>query len=157
MGKKAKPDAADIYAIAKDILGNCVAGRTLQVARIVSARYDAALSRHGLTAHQLTLLSMITKMQPVAARDMLPYLKMEQSTLSRNLDRMEARGWIEVGADKADSRSKRVSLTSDGTRTLRAAHEDWRKAQQWARREFGDEGFDGLRALAHAINPLLPR
>ena len=89
---------------AKDILTHCVAGRTHQIARIVSARYDSALEAHGLTSHQLTLLSMICMMQPVAPASMLPYLKMDQSTLSRNLDRLVNKGWLEAVADDNDRR-----------------------------------------------------
>lgn len=143
--------------IAREILGQCLAGRTLQIARIVSARYDRALSQHGLTAHQLTLLSMIALRQPIAARDMLPYLKMEQSTLSRNLERMAARGWLAFSPDETDSRTRLAQLTAAGQHTLRSAHQSWRETQSWARLEFGQDGAEAIIALAHALNPLLPR
>lgn len=157
MAKHADPDSPGDAAIAEEILGSCIAGRTLQIARIVSARYDAALAQYDLTAHQLTLLSMIALMQPVAARDMLPFLKMEQSTLSRNLDRMAGRGWVRIEPDADDSRTRRVSLSDEGSLTLRSVRLAWQEVQDTLQTDIGEHGFDDLRRLAHTLNPLLPR
>lgn len=142
--------------IALGMLSECVAGRTHQIARIVSAEYDKALKEFELTANQLTLLCMTALMQPVRAQDMLPYLKMEQSTLSRSLDRLVAKGWLARQPDPEDSRAVRVALTAQGSEKLHAAQEGWQQAQDWAIKALGAEGIDGFHQTAHRLNPLMP-
>ncbi len=143
--------------LALDMLTQCVAGRTLQVARIVSAKYDQALAPYGITAHQLTLLSMVARRQPVAPRDLLPFLKMDQSTLSRNLDRMQAKGWIRFSSDPDDARSRLASLTAEGEQIFFEAVEGWREAQAWALEELGEHGVADIKSVAQSLNPQLPQ
>ncbi len=143
--------------LAQDILANCIAGRTHQIARVISAQYDGALAQTGLTSHQLTLLSMIAQMEPVQAREMLPYLKMDQSTLSRNLDRMAENGWISSARDEGDRRLKQFTLTRNGKVKLRQGHQCWAFAQSETIENLGQESFSGLKDIANALNPLLPR
>lgn len=142
--------------IAEDILNECLAGRTLQIARIVSAQFERALRPAGITPHQLTLLSMICKRPKSAARDLLPYLEMDQSTLSRNLERMAEKGLLESSFDPEDRRMKLYEVSSAGKSAIKSAHSHWLCAQEWAREQFGDAGAQHVRGLAARLNPLLP-
>lgn len=142
--------------IAEEILAQCVAGRTLQIARVVASHYEQALSSSGVTPQQLTLLSMICKMGSASASAMLPYLKMDQSTLSRNLDRMVGKGWLDSLADETDGRRREYRITAAGTTALKDAHAAWREAQVWAQEALGTSGTEGLKNIAHSLNPLLP-
>ncbi|MDE1467812.1 MarR family winged helix-turn-helix transcriptional regulator [Aurantiacibacter sp. D1-12] len=146
----------DTRDLALRMLQGCVAGRTHQIARIVSAQYDAALKPYGLTANQLTLLCMTAVMQPVRPRDMLPYLKMEQSTLSRSLDRLVKNGWLKRDTDPEDSRSHRMALTSQGTTKLAEAQAGWGEAQAWADEAMGKQGIASFTKVARQLNPLMP-
>ncbi|MHA7819518.1 MAG: MarR family winged helix-turn-helix transcriptional regulator [Erythrobacter sp.] len=141
---------------AQEMLMQCVAGRTHQVARIVSARYDQALKEFGLTSNQLTLLCLVATLEPVRPSDMLPYLRMEQSTLSRNLERLVDRGLLERREDEADSRSVQMVLTKAGSQTLRAARDGWDRAQEWAVEALGQSGVEELSLTARRLNPLMP-
>lgn len=144
------------HGFAADMLEQCVAGRTLQVARIVSAKFDQALKEYGLTSNQLTLLCLVATLEPVRPRDMLPYLKMEQSTLSRNLDRLVDRGLLERREDEADSRSVRMALTKAGSQKLRSARAGWDCAQEWAEEALGRAGIEEIAVTARRLNPLMP-
>ncbi|WFL76447.1 winged helix DNA-binding protein [Altererythrobacter arenosus] len=141
---------------ASEMLLHCVGGRTLQIARVVSARFDHELAEHGLTAQQLTLLSMVCVLQPVRPRDMLPFLKMEQSTLSRNLERMAAKGWLTLDPSEDDQRTRLVSLTRAGTEKLSSAQGAWQRAQDGLAADLGPERIDQLKDIAQMFNPLLP-
>ena len=142
--------------IAGEILSHCVAGRTLQVARIVASRYEKALAETGVTPQQLTLLSMICKMGSPNASALLPYLKMDQSTLSRNLERMVAKGWLQTTPGEQDSRVRSYAITAQGEQTLTNAHAAWQQAQAWAQEALGSNGIASLKSIAHDLNPLLP-
>ena len=138
------------------MLGLCVAGRTLQMARIVSARYDEALRPYDITAHQLTLMSIVAKRKSVSPRDMIPFLKMDQSTLSRNLSRLVDKGLLRSEPDRSDARTQVISLTPEGRKTWRRAYAGWREAQEWALQAFGDGDMRELRRIAEKLNPMLP-
>ena len=139
-----------------EILTECVAGRTLQLARIVAAQYDRALASVGVTPQQMTLLCVVCKRQPVSPREVLPYLKMDQSTLSRNLDRMVEKGWLSTNVEADDGRIKLYSLTKAGERTIAAAHSHWLDAQAWANDALGTDGITDIKRIANNLNPLLP-
>lgn len=139
------------------MLAHCVAGRTLQMARMVSARFDDALRPYGITAHQLTLLSMVAKRKSVTPREMIPFLKMDQSTLSRNLARLIDKGLLQSIPDKDDARSHRISLSDQGRTTWRKAYAGWKDAQAWAVDAFGRKDMAELRDIADRLNPMLPK
>ena len=68
---------------------------------------------------------------------------MEKSTLSRNVDRMRTRGWLEaVRTD--DGRSTELRLTARGERLLREVHPAWARAQQRAAERLGVHGVRGI-------------
>ena len=63
---------------------------------------------------------------------------MEKSTVSRNLDRMRKKGWIEI-TNRDDGPSQVIGVTEKGAKLLAAVHAEWEKAQKrpvsfWARR-----------------------
>ena len=66
-------------------------------------------------------------------------LFMEKSTVSRNVDRMRKKGWIDV-AGKDDGVSQIVTVTPKGRKLLAAAHVEWKKAQKQAAELLGEEG-----------------
>ena len=80
------------------------------------------------------------------------------STLTRNVERIEARGWIERRPDPADGRAFRIDLTEPGRRRARQIED---QNQQFARLlltelgpERGNGVVDGLFHLLEAIDRL---
>jgi DNA-binding MarR family transcriptional regulator len=69
---------------------------------------------------------------------------MDASTVSRNVDRMRARGWLEE-APGEDSRSRPFRLTASGRKVLRDAALAWERAQAKAVGLLGKEGVALLR------------
>ena len=67
------------------------------------------------------------------------YLQLDVSTLSRNVDRMKVRGWLEVVPDK-DGRAQPFRLTPQGRKLLEKAVPAWREAQQQVKKVLGN-GF----------------
>ena len=74
-------------------------------------------------------------------------LQLDDSTLSRNLERMRANGWLEeVPGD--DARVHSYRLTGAGRALLQRAIPAWRGAQEEAKRLLGDAGVRALRRFA---------
>src|SRR5207302_11377114 len=66
-------------------------------------------------------------------------LHLDTSTLSRNVERMLANGWLEVVSGK-DARTQPFRLTAQGKRLLERALPAWEKAQQKAGELLGEDG-----------------
>jgi DNA-binding MarR family transcriptional regulator len=66
-------------------------------------------------------------------------LLLDPSTLSRNVERMQAHGWLEVVAD-SDRRAQPFRLTAAGRALLKRAMPLWEQAQQRAAELLGPEG-----------------
>jgi DNA-binding MarR family transcriptional regulator len=75
---------------------------------------------------------------------------MDASTVSRNVERMRARGWLEQVPGK-DERSRPFRLTASGKKMLRDASAAWEKAQAQAVGLVGDEGVALLRRMSKEL------
>ena len=83
--------------------------------RRVAQHYDAEVGETGLKGTQYALLSCVVKLGPVRFGDLAWALKVEASTLSRNLKPMAAAGWLALDLDRdrdRDGRSRSVSITN---------------------------------------------
>jgi DNA-binding MarR family transcriptional regulator len=70
-------------------------------------------------------------------------LHLDVSTLSRNVERMKARGWLEVVPDE-DGRSQPFQVTPQGRKLLEKAVPAWSEAQQEVTRVLGERFVDQL-------------
>src|SRR5437762_4980277 len=121
------------------IAGECVAVRLRMLNRVITNIYDDALRPLDLKVSQMNILVAAAKMGTARPLEVCEYLHLDVSTLSRNVERMKARGWVEVVPDK-DGRSQPFELTSKGRKLLEQAVPAWSEAQQQITRIFGD-GF----------------
>lgn len=131
-GEKDRPTPAEIIA------GECLAVRLRTLNRAITALYDEALRPHGLRVGQLNLLTAIARMDTARPGDLCRLLRMDKSTLSRDLEVLRRNGWIEVD-DSAGRRSRPLKLTMAGGSLLAAVVPSWRKAQEQARALIGGE------------------
>ena len=86
--------------------------RLVQVARSWRAEIDRRLSSHGLTEAQwLTLLHLSRLGEAATQKSLAAAAGVQEPTLARMLDRLEAEGLIERRAIVGDRRAKSVHLT----------------------------------------------
>ncbi len=112
---------------------------------MVTAIYDGALAGAGLKVSQLTVLAAVSNSGSCRPKDLAKFLEMDQSTLSRNVERMVARGWLRLQAD-GDRRGHAIAVTEKGSALLRKAYPGWRRAQEETLRQLGNEGAGALRS-----------
>ena len=74
-------------------------------------------------------------------------MKLDVSTLSRNVERMRAKGWLEI-LDDDDGRAHPFQLTAKGKNLLRRAHPAWKQAQGKSAAVMGESGVDLLQGLS---------
>src|SRR5262252_4799676 len=121
------------------IARECIAVRLRLLNRVVTNLYDDALRPLGLKVSQLNILVVAAKLGLAQPAKVCDILQLDASTLSRNVDRMEAKGWLEVVPGK-DARTQPFRLTNQGKRLLERAVPAWEKAQAQAAELLGEDG-----------------
>jgi DNA-binding MarR family transcriptional regulator len=122
------------------IARTCIAVRLRLLNRVVTGLYDDALRPVGLKVSQLNLLVATAKLGLARPATVCNILRLDASTLSRNVERMRAKGWLEVLPDK-DARTQPFRLTVRGKRLLERAVPAWEEAQGKAAELLGEGGI----------------
>jgi DNA-binding MarR family transcriptional regulator len=121
------------------IASECVAVRLRMLNRVVTNIYDDALRSLDLKVSQMNILVAAAKMGTARPVEVCNHLHLDVSTLSRNVERIKARGWLEVVPDE-DGRSQPFRLTPQGRKLLEKAMPAWSDAQDRVKKVLG-EGF----------------
>jgi DNA-binding MarR family transcriptional regulator len=123
-------------AMIDKVASECVAVRLRMLNRIITNIYDEALRPLDLKVSQMNILVAAAKMGTVRPVEVCERLHLDVSTLSRNVERMKARGWLEVVPDE-DGRSQPFRLTSRGRKLLAKAVPIWSEAQEQVKQVLG--------------------
>jgi DNA-binding MarR family transcriptional regulator len=122
------------------IARSCIALRLRLLNRVVTNLYDGALRPLALKIAQLNVLVVTAKLGVAQPATVCDILQLDTSTLSRNVERMRAKGWLEVVPGE-DARTQPFRLTARGKRLLERAAPAWEQAQYQAEKLLGDEGI----------------
>jgi DNA-binding MarR family transcriptional regulator len=128
-----------MQAMIDKVASECVAVRLRMLNRVVTNIYDDALRPLDVKVSQMNILVAAAKMGTARPIEVCELLHLDVSTLSRNVERMKARGWLEVVLDE-DGRSQPFRLTPQGRKLLEKAVPAWSEAQEQVKKVFGD-GF----------------
>jgi len=139
MDKKANQAAG---AMAKE----CLAMRTKLLNRTLTSIYDDMFRPLGITAAQVNLLAAITCRPSPTPGGLASLMNMEKSTVSRNLDRMETSGWINITRESS-GKHHYLELTQSGKKLLSNAHPLWEKAQKAACDLLGKQGASSIKKI----------
>lgn len=134
----------------QEFADECVIVRARFISRTLTAIYDSHLRPHGVKASQMNILVVTGKLDLATPQKVCSYLNLEASTLSRNVERMRAKGWLKNQAD-ADGRAAPFSLTAKGQRLLEEIRPSWRRAQAEANELLGKTGSRDLDRIADRI------
>jgi DNA-binding MarR family transcriptional regulator len=136
-----------MHTMIDKVASECVAVRLRMLNRVITNIYDDALRSLDLKVSQMNILVAAAKMGTARPIDVCEHLHLDVSTLSRNVERMKARGWLEVVPDE-DGRAQPFRLTPQGRKLLETAVPAWSEAQQQVKKVLGD-GF--VEQLNHAM------
>jgi DNA-binding MarR family transcriptional regulator len=129
------------YSRATDaIVHTCVAVRLRLLNRVITNLYDDALRPLGLKVSQMHLLVIAAKLGVAQPAKVCNLFRLDTSTLSRNVERLRARGWLEVVPGE-DARLQPFRLTTSGRRVLERAVPAWEQAQAHAEKLVGTDGI----------------
>lgn len=129
---------------ARRIAAECLALRVRRLSRSVTRIYDEALRPLGVGTAQLNMLVAITLSGPTRPSELARALDLEKSTVTRNLERMLARGWLRATPEE---RGYRVEALPAGRALLERALPAWTRAQVRASRQVGTALATAVRGL----------
>ncbi len=133
------------------IAQDCIAVRMRLLNRVVTKMYDDALRPLGIKTSQLNIMVVTARLGLARPAQICDRLKMDISTVSRNVDRMRAKGWIEVVDDEQDARAHQFRLSAPGRQLLEKARPAWEKAQAKVKKLLGQSGVEALVGAAERV------
>ncbi len=125
-----------------------------QLMRRVAQHYDLEVGKTGLKGTQYSLLSYVARLGPLRPGDLAQAMKVDPSTLTRNLKPLIAAGWITLTAG-ADGRSRAVAVTESGRVKRAEAQRRWKVAQEGINQTLGVGRVLALHALIQESLELL--
>ena len=129
------------------IAQQCLAVRLRMLNRVITKIYDDAFRPLGVKTSQLNILVATRRSGLTRPAEICHVLQLDTSTLSRNVERMKARGWLEVVPDE-DARAQPFRLTAKGKKLLERAKPAWEQAQQKATELLGG---DAITVISDAV------
>jgi len=120
--------------------------------RVITKIYDDCLRPHGLRAAQQNILVAISLMKLPTPSDLERRLSLDKSTVSRNVERMRRRGWVEFVSGQ-DGRSHHLHVTAEGRKLLRKTLVAWEQAQKKTAALLGKQGITALFRLEAPRDP----
>lgn len=131
---------------------SCVALHVRKADRQVAQFYDRYLRSVGIRSTQYGLMRCIAGLTEPFISDIGRALSMDQTTVTRNIEKLEKMGLVKTGPYPDDPRKKRVVLSSKGRQKMEEARPYWQKAQDAIRAQMGDENLAHLLELLSQLS-----
>ena len=128
----------------------CIAVRVRLINRVITALYDDALRPHGLRISQANVLAAVAVMNEARPNEVSRTLRIDKSTLSRDLELMKQNGWVESDPPTG-GRNQTIQLTTQGRKLLDKIRPSWEKAQTEAKQLLGEDGENALHRIASRL------
>jgi DNA-binding MarR family transcriptional regulator len=138
-------------ALSNDLLvrisNDCIAVRVRLISRVITSLYDEALRPHGMRVSQGNILVAVGRVGDAKPADICRILRIEKSTLSRDVELMKQEGWL-VSKPPDGGRNQILNITAKGLGVLRRTAPAWESAQAEAEKLIGESGVAALHQIA---------
>jgi DNA-binding MarR family transcriptional regulator len=132
---------------------NCLNIR--RASQAVTEVYDEFLAPSNLKIGQYSLLKHINQLGPVSVSDLALIIRLDRTTLVRNLKPLENGGFVEDISSEG-TRNRQLKLTKEGIEIYKQAEELWEKAQDFLEEYLGKDNIDTFTTLLSKIEALVP-
>jgi DNA-binding MarR family transcriptional regulator len=136
--------------MAERMASECIAVRVRLINRVLTALYDEALRPFGMRTSQANILGAVARMGDARPAVLSRILRIEKSTLSRDVELMKQNGWMESDPPSG-GRNQTIRLTTQGEKLLVKIAPAWEQAQSEAKRLIGSDGEAALRHMASRL------
>jgi DNA-binding MarR family transcriptional regulator len=142
--KGAIPGVVDVVA------RECLAVRVRLINRVITALYDEAMRPHGLRVSQGNIMIAVAHRVETRPSELCRMLRIEKSTLSRDVELMKQEGWMESDPPSG-GRNQKLRLTPKGIELIRKVQPAWEQAQARALELIGDSGAIAIHEMASRL------
>jgi DNA-binding MarR family transcriptional regulator len=126
------------------LANSCICNNLRRTTRAVTNYYDSIfLEAAGLRASQATVLVVLYLAGPQNINALAEKLSLDRTTLTRNLKPLKDQRLLVIGSGQ-DKRTKLVTLTSLGEKTLKRVLPLWEQAQTYMVNGLGQKQADAL-------------
>jgi len=140
-----------LVADARAAVDACAGWNVRLAARRITAFLNRRMQGSGLSLAQFGLMAQIAAARDDTLSELAERTGFDQSTLSRNLQVLEAAGLIEVAAGEKDARRRAVRLTQKGALKLEAGLAEWKRAHGELAKRLDPEAARRLALAAEAL------
>ena len=148
-----------------DLIDSCLCTSIRMSSRVITRLYDSYLEPANINIKQLAILLTTGGMNAddqkdeagngVSINDIAQRLRIENSTLSRNLRKLEERGLVNIQYSATNRKEKKVQLTEDAISLIFDAYKYWNEIQTIVKSTIGEETFAAqLAAMKSLTNTL---
>ncbi len=130
---------------------NCLKLR--RAAQAITKTYDDYLKPSNLKVGQFSMLKTISLHAPVNTSELADKLRLDRTTLVRNLKLLEDRELV-TDISKKGSRDRQLILTDAGKESLKLAEGLWQKAQQFIEDYLGSKDLQVLQELLERVEKI---
>lgn len=123
----------------------CSCGLLRRASRQLTQIYDRALQPAGIKVSQYGVLANIEKYAGATVTELAARMKMDRTTLTRNLGPMVKAGWVEQKS--SGGRATAVHITIEGKAMLKRALPLWKQAEEDIRGKLGPRKRKQLETL----------
>ena len=141
-----KPQALEAPAATSATPRGCTNLKLRQLSRAVTRHYDAYVAPLGLKNSQYSLLSHVVLLGPLKPSELAARMRIDASTLTRNLQPLVAQGWVTQGPGD-DARSRLIDATDLGREKRAEGQRAWKQAQLALNARLGADRVVALHAL----------
>ncbi len=131
----------------------CYCKNMRQITSQITKLYDQHLKEAGVTCQQFSTLECVRAIEPVSVTELSRKMRLDRSSLSRNLKIMKTNRLIEDHA--GSGRSRQIVLSEHGKTTLLEAEKQWAKAQAALESMFDSQQLDRFKEMLHILNDRL--
>jgi DNA-binding MarR family transcriptional regulator len=128
----------------------CIAVRVRLINRVITALYDEALRPFGVRISQANILAAVAHIGESRPAELSRILRIEKSTLSRDVEFMKQKGWLESDPPLG-GRNQTIRLTRQGHQLLGSIQPSWENAQVEAKQLIGEAGEAALNLIASRL------
>ena len=131
----------------------CTCVNVRRASRAITRIYDKALEPTGLKITQYSVLANVAYSGPLNISKLARILKLDRTTLVRNLKSLEASGFIENTA-VSDPRERAIGITESGRAVVEGARPYWSIAQKQVEDHIGADAIQQLNLLVTSLEKL---
>lgn len=132
----------------------CINSKLRRLYKIADGIYQRELSEFGLKGSMLPILFEIGKNPGVSQKQIAEYLVLDQSTVSRDVRKMESKGWVVLITSEEDSRIAEITLTKKGALFLEEIVPVWKDIHHRVIEHLGVYNTQNIDALINCMTHL---